>query len=100
MTIKTKTLIILALLIATFSIFGLISYAEEASSAVTVNDVDSFIDAIQNSEARYIKLGDDITVDEPIIVARDNLTIDLNGHTVTADDSYTILVCMCAKLLQ
>ena len=41
MTVKTKTLIIIALLITVFSIFGLISYAEEPESILTVKDVDS-----------------------------------------------------------
>lgn len=84
MTIKEKTLIILALLIIAFSTFCLISFAEEPSNEITVNDINSLNDAIQNSTKTYIKLGADITVDEPITVARDNITIDLNGHTVTA----------------
>ncbi len=87
MTVKAKTLIIIALLITVFGIFGLISYAEEPEAILTVKDVDSLTYAIQRSTATYVKLDADITVDEPIIVKRDNITIDLNGHTITAYQS-------------
>jgi len=93
MKIKTKIFITLALLIVSFSAFILVSSAEESAATVTVTDAESLNTAISDSNVTYIKLGADFTVDEPIIVSRDGITIDLNGHTVTAYQSadYTIL---------
>ncbi len=87
MKIKTKIFITLALLIVAFSTFILVSSAEESSATVTVTDVESLNIAISDSNATYIKLGADFTVEEPIIVSRDNITIDLNGHTINAYQS-------------
>lgn len=84
MKINTKFFIALAILIATLSAFILVSSAEESTATITVTDVESLNSAISDSNVTYIKIGADFTVDEPIIVSRDGITIDLNGHTITA----------------
>lgn len=95
MKTKNRIYIILTLSIAILSAFILVSSAEEPSATVTVTDSASLNAAITDSSVTYIKLGADFTVDEPIIVSRDGITIDLNGHTVTAykheNDNYSML---------
>ena len=91
MKIKTKFFITLAILIATLSAFILVSSAEESTATVTVTNVESLNSAISDINVTYIKLGEDITVGAPIVVARDGITIDLNGHTINADNSSSFL---------
>ncbi len=91
MKIKAKFFLTLALLFTAFSSLVLVSSAEEPTAAVTVTDAASLSSAISDTDAAYIKLGADFTVDEPITVARDGITIDLNGHTITADNSSSYL---------
>ena len=99
MKIKTKILITLAILIATLNVFILVSSAEESTATVTVTDVEALNTAISDSNATYINLGADLTVDEPIIVSRNGITIDLNGHTITAYESENAYNNMLFKLM-
>ena len=77
------------ILFSTIVLFAIFGFSNKSNASTIVNDENSLRSAVESADSgATITLSDNITVTQPIVIAKE-LTINGNGHTVTGADSWT-----------